>query len=58
MGYKKKGINYTSNKQYYKGKSGASGYGVDAFADWPNFGIAGWAGGIIILYFMMQMARD
>ena len=39
-------------------KSKSSGYGVDAFADWPNFGIAGWAGGIIILYFMMQMARD
>ena len=34
-----------------------SQYGVDAFAYWPNFGIGGWAGGVVILYFMYAMAR-
>ena len=34
-----------------------SQYGVDAFAYWPNFGIAGWAGGVIILFMMMSMSR-
>ena len=34
-----------------------SQYGVDAFAYWPNFGIAGWAGGVIILFMMMSMAK-